>query len=165
MQNHLCLRRAADAPCFSVQTVTENICFWLNERARVQVRIKSSSPNKPNGTKTAPASSFTIVSELFIAREAEQRESRVAFQRVGAFGTDVTESFVLADGALALSKKKKVKFQTLKAENQLSETEQGDKQSNGNEQRLQQLNLVKCFWAKLLFIFNILLLYFTLFLP
>lgn len=36
-------------------------------------------------------------------QEAEQRERCVAFQCVGTFGTDVTESFVLADGALALS--------------------------------------------------------------
>lgn len=67
-------------------------------------RSESKAHHQTN--QTAPASSFTIVSELFIAREAEQRESRVAFQRVGAFGTDVTESLVLADGALALSKKK-----------------------------------------------------------
>ena len=41
----------------------------------LQRLIKSSSPDKPNGTKMALARGSAIVLELFIAREAEQRES------------------------------------------------------------------------------------------
>ena len=112
LQTFLChpeisrLRRATDA--------LRNIRLRLNEQARVQAAskrlIKSSSPNKPNGTSTARAWSFRhLAGVIYCDGGSRAKRQRAAMKRTETFWHRrylkffllVFFSFFWADGALA----------------------------------------------------------------